>query len=78
MAKRHIIPMGKHKPLGSSWQAMDVAYSHSYEPEQRPEFRCFASVNGQFDNMAKAYAEHKAKQDKQDAINIIDDMLSNY
>ena len=75
MAKKRIIPMGKHKPLGSSWKAMDMAYSHSYEPEQRPEFRCFASVNGQFDNMAKAYAEHKAKQDKQDALAILETLL---
>jgi hypothetical protein len=54
---------------------MDMAYSRVYEPENRPEFRCFASVNGQYDNMAKAYAEHKAKQDKQEALAILETLL---
>ena len=48
MARKFITPMGKHKPLGSSWKAMDTkAYSRSYEPETRPEFRCY--VTGQAD-----------------------------
>ena len=47
MAKRGaIIDMGRHKAVGSSWRSMDsMAYSRSYEPETRPEFRCY--VTGQ-------------------------------
>jgi len=58
MAKRGaVIDMGRHKAVGSSWKAMDtLAYSYSYEPETRPEFRCY--VSGQ----AKAWqAEYDAK-----------------
>ena len=57
MARKFITPMGRHKPVRSSWQAMDTqAYSRSYEPETRPEFRCY--VSGQ----AKAWqAEYDAK-----------------
>ena len=58
MAKRGaIIDMGRHKLVGSSWRSMDSkAYSRSYEPETRPEFRCY--VTGQ----AKAWqAEYDAK-----------------
>ena len=45
MAKRGaIVDMGKHKPLGSSWRSMDsMAYSHSYEPETRPDFHVYVS-----------------------------------
>ena len=60
MARKTVIPMGKHKPLGSSWQAMDMAYSRVYEPEQKPEFRCF--VTGQKDAMQAAYDAHKQAQ----------------
>ncbi len=43
MAKRGaIVDMGRHKPLGSSWRSVDTAgYSRVYEPETRPEFRCY-------------------------------------
>ena len=58
MAKRGaIVDLGRHKAVGSSWRSMDsMAYSRSYEPETRPEFRCY--VTGQ----AKAWqAEYDAK-----------------
>ena len=59
MARKFITPMGKHKPLGSSWKAMDTkAYSRSYEPETRPEFRCY--VTGQADAWQVQYAKAKA------------------
>jgi len=72
MAKRGaIVDMGKHKPLGSSWRSMDsMAYSRSYEPESRPEFRCY--VTGQADAMLDTY--RKAK-DKADALAILDSLL---
>ena len=74
MAKRHITPMGKHKPLGSSWAAMDTkAFSRSYEPETRPEFRCY--VTGQQSNMLKAYEESQRKADRQKALEILESML---
>jgi hypothetical protein len=66
MAKKTIIPMGKHKPLGSSWRSMDMAYSHAYEPENRPEFRCF--VTGQKDAMQAAYDAHKREQERMSAL----------
>jgi hypothetical protein len=54
MAKRHLVHMGKHTPLGSSWRSMDTqAYSRVYEPETRPEFRCF--VTGQQAAMQEDY-----------------------
>ena len=55
MAKRGAITdMGRHKPLGSSWQGVeDRGYSHAYQPETRPEFRCY--VTGQAKAMAEEY-----------------------
>lgn len=54
MARKHFIHMGKHKPIRSSWSSMDAgAYSRSYEPEDRPEFKCF--VTGQQEAMQAAY-----------------------
>ncbi len=62
MAKRGaIVDMGRHKPLGSSWRSMDTqAYSRSYEPETRPEFRCY--VSGQAKAWQADYAKAKAKE----------------
>ena len=68
MAKRGaIIDMGRHKVVGSSWRSMDTqAYSRSYEPETRPEFRCY--VTGQakawqaeYDAMVAADAKREAR-----------------
>jgi hypothetical protein len=71
MARRFITPMGRHKPIRSSWQAMDTgAFSRSYEPETRPEFRVY--VTGQADAMLDTY--RKAK-DKADALAILDSLL---
>jgi len=53
--------MGKHKPLGSSWQAMDTkAYSRSYEPETRPDFHVY--ITGQAKAWQADYAKAKAKE----------------
>ena len=63
MARKFITPMGKHKPVGSSWRSMDsMAYSRSYEPETRPEFRCY--VTGQADAAKREY-EARVKRDAQ-------------
>tara|TARA_R110002050_G_scaffold243067_2_gene379446 strand:- start:1498 stop:1740 length:243 start_codon:yes stop_codon:yes gene_type:complete len=63
MARKFITPMGRHKPVRSSWQAMDTqAYSRSYEPETRPEFRCY--VTGQAEAAQQAY-EAKLKREAQ-------------
>ena len=72
MAKRGaIVDLGHHKAVGSSWRSMDTqAYSRSYEPESRPEFRCY--VTGQADAMLDTY--RKAK-DKADALAILDSLL---
>tara|TARA_B100000900_G_scaffold240582_1_gene204571 strand:- start:86 stop:289 length:204 start_codon:yes stop_codon:yes gene_type:complete len=61
MARKFITPMGKHKPLGSSWQAMDTkAYSRSYEPETRPDFHVY--ITGQAKAWQADYAKAKAKE----------------
>ena len=72
MAKRGaIVDMGKHKPLGSSWRSMDTqAYSRSYEPETRPDFRVY--VTGQADACLALYRKEK---DKADALAILDSLL---
>ena len=71
MAKRHIIPLGKHKPVRSSWASMDsMAYSRSYEPETRPEFRVY--VTGQAGAMLEQY---KKDVDKAEALAILDSMM---
>ena len=54
MARKFITPMGRHKPVRSSWAAMDSkAFSRSYEPESRPEFRVY--VTGQADAAKRDY-----------------------
>ncbi len=55
MAKRGaIVDMGRHKAVGSSWKAMDtLAFSRSYEPETRPDFRVY--VTGQADAWQAEY-----------------------
>ena len=72
MAKRGaIIDIGRHKPLGSSWRSMDTqAYSRSYEPETRPDFRVY--VTGQADAMLEQY---KKDVDKAEALAILDSMM---
>lgn len=63
MARKFITPMGRHKPIRSSWAAMDTgAFSRSYEPETRPEFRCY--VTGQADAMQAEY-EARLKREAQ-------------
>jgi len=72
MAKRGaIVDMGRHKAVGSSWKAMDIlAFSRSYEPETRPEFRVY--VTGQADAMLEQY---KKTVDKAEALAILDSMM---
>ena len=63
MARKFITPMGRHKPVTSSWAAMDrKAFTRSYEPETRPEFRCY--VTGQADAAKRDY-EARIKRDAQ-------------
>ena len=72
MAKRGaIIDMGRHKAVGSSWKAMDtLAFSRSYEPETRPDFRVY--VTGQADAMLEQY---KKDVDKAEALAILAELL---
>jgi len=73
MAKRPITPMGKHKPVRSSWQSFDHAYGRGLMPETRPEYQCF--VTGQQANMIASYEQHKKAVDKRDALAILDSLL---
>ena len=72
MAKRGaIVDMGRHKAVGSSWKAMDtLAFSRSYEPESRPDFRVY--VTGQADAMLEQY---KKDVDKAEALAILAELL---
>ena len=57
--RRQIVDLGRHKPLGSSWRSVDTAgYSRVYEPETRPELRCY--VTGQQAAMQQAYEQREA------------------
>ena len=63
MARKFITPMGRHKPVRSSWAAMDTkAFTRSYEPETRPEFRVY--VTGQADAAKRDY-EARLKREAQ-------------
>ena len=63
MARKFITPMGRHKPVRSSWAAMDSkAFTRSYEPETRPAFRVY--VTGQADAAKREY-EARVKRDAQ-------------
>tara|TARA_B100001063_G_C16690614_1_gene516853 strand:- start:71 stop:307 length:237 start_codon:yes stop_codon:yes gene_type:complete len=75
MAKRGaIVDMGKHKPLGSSWRSMDsMAYSRSYEPETRADFRCY--VTGQAKAMADEYEAMLEREATLKVLNDIDALL---
>ena len=74
MAKRHVIPLGKHKPVRSSWSAMDtMAYSDSYEPDERVEYQCY--ITGQQTAMIASYEKHKKGVDKREAIAILDSLI---
>ena len=73
MARKHIIPMGKHKPLGSSWQSFDHAYGRGLMPETQPEYQCF--VTGQQANMIASYEQHKKVVDMREALAILNSMI---
>lgn len=73
MAKRHITPLGKHKPVGSSWASMDMAYSHTYEPEDKPEFHSY--VTGQFPAMQDQWRKAQEKKTLDDAASIMATLL---
>lgn len=68
MAKRHIIPLGKHKPIRSSWGAMDM------QPNRTEyEYHCYR--NGQAEAMLKQYNDRKAVKDKCEALTIWETLI---
>ena len=75
MSKRGaIVDMGRHKPVQSSWRSMDtMAFSHSYEPETRPEFQCY--VTGQAKAMADEYEAMLEREATLKVLNDIDALL---
>ena len=68
MARRHIQPMGRHKPLRSSWGSIDMQPDNTVV---RPV--CFAV--GQADNMAEAHAKALRKQQAASNIAELDRLL---
>lgn len=73
MAKRHFKPMGKHKPMRSSWASMDSAYHRAYVPQEKPEYHCF--VTGQFPAMQDQWRKAQAQKDLDDAASIMATLL---
>ena len=61
MARRHIQPMGRHKPVRSSWGSIDMQPDNNVV---RPV--CFAV--GQADNMVAAYEQALRRQQAVDAL----------
>tara|TARA_R100000995_G_C3398017_1_gene83557 strand:+ start:165 stop:380 length:216 start_codon:yes stop_codon:yes gene_type:complete len=70
MARRHIQPMGRHKPVRSSWGSIDMQPDNNIV---RPA--CFAV--GQADNMAEAHAKALRKQQAAANIAELDRLLEN-
>lgn len=61
MAKTYILPIGKHKPVVSSWQSLDHAYGRAVMPSrENTEYFCYQS------GQAKAMADEYTKRVKQD------------
>ena len=73
MARKQYLPIGKHKPLGSSWKSFVHAYGRGLMPETRPEYQCF--VTGQQANMIASYEQHKKAVDKREALAILDSLI---
>jgi len=73
MAKRHITPLGRHKPVRSSWASVDNAYHHAYMPQEKPEYHCF--VTGQFPAMQDQWRKAQAQKDLDDAASIMATLL---
>ena len=73
MAKRHITPLGRHKPVRSSWASMDTAYGNAYMPQEKPEYHCF--VTGQFPAMQDQWRKAQAQKDLDDAASIMATLL---
>ena len=62
MAKRHIIPLGKHKPIRSSWGAMDMQPARLPAHEELYSYRV-----GQESAMIASYEQHKKAVDMRKA-----------
>jgi hypothetical protein len=70
MAKRHIIPLGKHKPVRSQMSGIvirddELPYGEKYS----------VYYTGQETAMIASYEKHKKVLDKRDALAILDSML---
>jgi|11BtaG_2_1085332.scaffolds.fasta_scaffold04479_4 hypothetical protein len=70
MAKRHIIPLGKHKPVQSQMSGIvirddELPYGEKYS----------VYYTGQETAMIASYEKHKKMLDKRDAIAILDSLL---
>jgi len=74
MAKTYILPVGKHKPVVSSWKSLDHAYGKAVMPSrENTEYFCYQS--GQAKAMAQEYERKKAMLDKAEALAILDSLL---
>ena len=69
MAKRHITPLGRHKPVRSSWGAFDM------QP-QRDASDPYCFVTGQFPAMQAQWCKAQADKAMLDAVSIMQKYLS--
>ena len=69
MARKQYIPMGKHKPLGSSWQSFDHAYGRGLMPQTQPEFHVY--VTGQAEAAKRDYDARLKREAKMQALLVL-------
>ena len=70
MAKRHIIPLGKHKPVRSQMSGIFIRDDELPYGEQYSVY-----YTGQETAMIASYEQHKKAVDKREALAILDSML---
>jgi len=72
MAKRHIIPLGNHKPVRSQMSGIfirddETPYGHSHS----------VYYTGQQSAMIASYEKHKKALDRQKSLVLLDDLMKN-
>ena len=70
MAKRHIIPLGRHKPIKSQLSGIVIPDV----PRENTEYFCYRT--GQQAAMIASYEKHKRAIDKRKALMVLDELLS--
>ena len=69
MAKRHIIPLGHHKPVKSQMSGIVIPDT----PRENTEYFCYRT--GQQAAMIASYEKHKKAIDRQKSLVLLDELL---